>query len=123
MLQEIGGQAARLLEATVGEFPAVTPRDLVGVAGVPAIVGLVEMVKWVLPEVPARTYPLFALAFGVGINLALMGYSGAGAVEAVALGVVAALMASGLYSQTKVLKTPSVQGVRRQGVQHERGKE
>lgn len=81
----------------------ITPRDLVGVAGVPAIVGLVELAKWVFPELPARLYPVLALLFGVGINLALLGYSGAGPVEAVAVGVVAALMASGLYSQAKAL--------------------
>ena len=79
-----------------------TARDLVGVAGVPAIVGLVELTKRVFPEVSPRLYPVLALAYGVGINLALLGYSGVGPVEAVAIGVVAALMASGLYSQAKV---------------------
>ncbi len=91
------------LSASAGESLAVTPRDLVGVAGVPAIVGLVELVKRAFPGLAPRLYPALALAFGVALNLALMGYSGAGPVEAVALGLVAALVASGLYSQTKVL--------------------
>jgi hypothetical protein len=84
----------------MGEIGA---RDLVGVAGVPAVVGLVELVKRVFPELSPRLYPVLALAFGVGINLALRGYSGAEPVEAVAVGVVAALMASGLYSQARAM--------------------
>jgi hypothetical protein len=83
----------------MGDF---TARDLIGVAGVPAIVGLVELAKRVFPDLSPRLYPVLALVYGIGINLALLAYSGAGPVEAVAVGIVAALMASGLYSQARV---------------------
>ncbi len=81
----------------------IAPRDLIGAAGVPAIVALVEVVKRTFPELPARWYPLLALLVGIGLNLALSGYSGAGPVEAAAVGLIAGLAASGLYSQAKVV--------------------
>lgn len=80
---------------------ALSARDLIGLAGVPVVVGLVEVMKGLWPGLSARFYPLLALVFGVGINLGLMGYSGLQPTESVAVGVVVALMASGLYSQAK----------------------
>jgi hypothetical protein len=81
----------------------MAPRDLVGAAGVPAIVALVELVKRTFPELPARGLPCLALLFGIGLNLALSGYSGTSPVEAASIGLIAGLAASGLYSQAKVV--------------------
>ena len=86
-----------------GESGAITPRDLVGVAGVPVVVGMVELTKRVFPDLTPRLYPVLALAFGVALNLALLGYSGAEPIEAIVVGLVTALLASGLYSQVKAL--------------------
>jgi hypothetical protein len=81
----------------------ITPRDLIGVAGVPAIVALVELVKRTFPAISPRIYPGLALLFGIGLNLALRGYSEASPLEAVSIGLIAGLVASGLYSQAKVV--------------------
>lgn len=81
----------------------IASRDLIGAAGVPAIVALVELVKRTFPELPARAYPLLALLLGIGLNLALSGYSGTSPVEAASVGLIAGLAASGLYSQAKVV--------------------
>jgi hypothetical protein len=81
----------------------IVPRDLIGAAGVPAIVALVELVKRTFPELPARACPGLALLFGIGLNLALCGYSGTSPLEAASIGLIASLAASGLYSQAKVV--------------------
>ena len=81
----------------------ISPRDLVGVAGVPAVVALVELVKRAFPDMSPRIYPGLALLFGIGLNLALIGYSGTSPLEAVATGLIVGLIASGLYSQAKVV--------------------
>jgi len=78
-------------------------RDLIGAAGVPAIVALVELMKRTFPELPARAHPGLALLFGIGLNLALSGYSGTSLVEAASIGLIAGLAASGLYSQAKAV--------------------
>ena len=80
----------------------VSVRDMVGIAGVPVIVALVELVKLVFPGLEPRYYPLVAIGWGLLVNLGLMGYSGAAPIEAAAVGILAALAASGLYSQAKV---------------------
>jgi len=76
----------------------MTPQDLVGLAGVPAIVALTQVVKGLWPKLPARFFPLVAIAFGLLINLGLMPLTNARPLEAIAYGVIAALAASGLYS-------------------------
>jgi len=87
----------------VGWAVAISPGELIGIGGVPVIVGLVEVVKRAWPRLPARFYPVLALAFGVAVNLALRSYSGAEVTEALLAGIVAALVASGLYSQARAL--------------------
>ena len=78
-------------------------RELVGLAGVPVIVALVEVVKKVKPDMADGWYPLCALAFGIGLNVLLGWKLGVDPVVAVVTGLVAGLAASGLYSQTKAV--------------------
>ena len=51
-------------------------QDLIGLAGIPVIVALVELVKLTFPDLPSRWYPLVALAWGLIVNLSLMPLSG-----------------------------------------------
>jgi len=81
----------------VGEF--------LGMAGVPLIVALTEMIKRVFPEVSPRWYPVIAVMIGMTLNL-LGTYVGGGAgpvaaVNAMLAGLAAGLAAVGLYSGTK----------------------
>lgn len=78
-------------------------RELFGIAGVPVIVALVEVVKRVRPEVADGWYPLFALGFGIGLNLLLGWKLGTDPVVAGVTGLVAGLAASGLYSQARAV--------------------
>ncbi|MBI4318716.1 MAG: hypothetical protein HY675_09515 [Chloroflexi bacterium] len=77
-------------------------RELIGMAGVPVIVALVEVVKRVGPEVPERTYPVWALVFGIGLNVLVGWQLGVDPMVSALTGIVAGLAASGLYSQAKV---------------------
>jgi hypothetical protein len=82
----------------VGEF--------LGMAGVPLIVALTEMIKRVFPEVSPRWYPMIAVMIGMTLNLLGTYVGGAGpvaAVNALLAGLVAGLAAVGLYSGTKAL--------------------
>lgn len=79
--------------------------ELMGLAGVPLIVALIEAVKRGFPEVSPRWYPASAIAIGMTVNL-LGAYIGGGAdqvaaVNAMVAGLVADLAAEGLYSGTK----------------------
>lgn len=71
-------------------------REFIGLAGVPVIVGLVEVGKlWVKDS---RWYPVMALACGVGLNVAVALILGRPVPEGILTGVVAGLAAGGLYS-------------------------
>jgi hypothetical protein len=75
---------------------AVDVGEFIGLAGVPVIVGLVEVGKlWVKDS---RWYPLMALACGVSLNVGAALILGRPVPEGVLTGVVAGLAASGLYS-------------------------
>ena len=76
-------------------------KDLVGLAGVPFVVALTEAVKAVWPGLPARFYPLVAIAWGLGLNLLAAYAIGVLPVEAALEGLVAGLAAAGLYSATR----------------------
>lgn len=76
-------------------------KDLVGLAGVPFVVALTEGVKVVAPELPARFYPLVAVAWGLLLNLLAAQVLGVAPVEAALEGVAAGLAAAGLYSATR----------------------
>ena len=78
-------------------------REVFGVAGVPVIVGLVEVVKRLWPEAPAGVWALFALAFGVLLNVVVGQALGVELVVTLVTGVVAGLAASGLYSGGKAV--------------------
>ncbi|MCL4535917.1 MAG: hypothetical protein M1370_12255 [Bacteroidetes bacterium] len=78
-------------------------QDLIGLAGVPLIIALVEGVKRVFPGLEPRWYPLVALACGEALNLALGLSQGQDWRAALVLGLVAGLAASGLYSGGKAL--------------------
>ncbi len=49
----------------------MSPEDLkafIGIAGAPLVVALVELVKWVIPGIPARFWPTIALLWAVALN-------------------------------------------------------
>ena len=76
--------------------------DFVGLAAVPVIIGLVEIVKrWIADD---RWYPLIALLLGVAINAAIAYQTGTDYLLAVLIGIVAGLAASGLYSSGKTFR-------------------
>ena len=75
-------------------------KSLVGLGGVPFILALTQLFKpWVKDT---RVYPFISAAWGLAINVALALAMGAAdrvsMIEAVFLGVMAGLAASGLYS-------------------------
>ena len=70
--------------------------DFVGLAAIPYIVGLVELVKPFVAD--KRLYPLIAVAFGITLNEVLAWQLGNGYALATLLGVATGLAASGLYS-------------------------
>ncbi|MDA8218458.1 MAG: hypothetical protein M0Z94_12665 [Dehalococcoidales bacterium] len=76
-------------------------KDLVGLAGVPFVVALTEAVKVVVPELPARCYPLVAIAWALALNLLAAYALGVPPLEAAVEGLAAGLAAAGLYSATK----------------------
>jgi hypothetical protein len=71
---------------------------LLGLAGVPLIVALTEATKRSLPGLAPRWWPLVALAWSLLLNAGLGAYLGRDPVIGAATGLVAALVASGLYS-------------------------
>lgn len=77
--------------------------EMIGLAGVPLVVALVEAMKRAWPELEPRWYPLVALFWGVALNLALALMLGYELGPALLLGVVAGLAASGLYSGSKAV--------------------
>lgn len=79
-------------------------REFIGLAGVPVIVGLVEVAKlWVKDS---RWYPLLALGFGIGLNVGVALSLGRPGPEGVLMGIVAGLAASGLYSGVRAGLAP-----------------
>ena len=77
--------------------------DFVGLAAVPVIIGLVEIVKrWIADD---RWYPLIALVLGMAINAAIAYQTAGNYLLAVLIGVVAGLAASGLYSGQKTVRS------------------
>jgi hypothetical protein len=75
--------------------------DLIGLAGAPLVVALVELVKRTCPELEPRWYPLAAVLWGEALNLGLAVTLGQDWRMALLLGLVAGLAASGLYSGGK----------------------
>jgi hypothetical protein len=80
--------------------------DFVGMAGVPLIVALIEMIKRVFPEISPRWYPVIAVLIGGILNVVgayAGGAAGPAAANALLAGLVAGLAAVGLYSGTKAV--------------------
>ena len=76
----------------------VQAASLFGVAGVPLVLALVEVLKRAF-DPPPRWTPLLSLAVGIGLNLSLgMGLLHLAPGDALLSGVVVGLAASGLYS-------------------------
>ncbi len=75
--------------------------DFWGLAGLPFVMALVQVVKAYVDD--KRAYPLVAMAFGIAINLAVGFQTGVSPLLAVLLGVVVGLAASGLYSSGKAI--------------------
>ena len=76
---------------------------VLGFAGVPVIVALTEFTKVVLADLPPRWYPAAALGWGLLLNAGLGGYLGADPILGAVSGVLAGLMAVGLYSGGKAI--------------------
>lgn len=74
------------------------PLSLVGLAGAPVVVALVQLVKTSWPDLPTRWFPLFSLFFSVALNLAVALVVSSSLPIAALLGLVTGLAASGFYS-------------------------
>ncbi len=78
-------------------------KELIGLAGVPLVVALTQLVKALAPELPARFHPLVALAWALALNLLLARAMDLPWPEMVVEGVIAGLAAAGLYSAGKAV--------------------
>ena len=76
--------------------------DLVGLAGAPLVLALVQLVRVTFPALPTRFLPALTLVVAIGLNLGLSTATGAGWVSVVLVGMVTGLTASGLYSHAVV---------------------
>lgn len=76
-------------------------KDLIGLAGVPFVVALVEATKATFPELDKRFYAPVAVAWGLALNLLAAAVLGLPYVEGAVEGVAAGLAAAGLYSAAK----------------------
>jgi hypothetical protein len=85
----------------------MNPNEVIGLAGVPVIVALVEVGKRAWPEMPERLYPLACLVVALVLNLGLGLHFGADVITALITGLIAGLAASGLYSQAKAMLEPA----------------
>jgi hypothetical protein len=75
--------------------------DFIGLAGIPIIVGLIQVVKpWISDS---RLLPPIALALGIAINVGIAFATGGNVGLSVLIGVVVGLASSGLYSQGRAL--------------------
>ncbi|GIW09055.1 MAG: hypothetical protein KatS3mg061_0112 [Dehalococcoidia bacterium] len=78
-------------------------QELIGLAGVPVIVALVQLVKpWVSDS---RWHPWLAVGWGVGLNLAAGVLLGNDPARTVLTGLVAGLAAAGLYDSGRAVFT------------------
>src|SRR5258708_2497666 len=76
----------------------VDPVSFVGLAGVPLIVALVQVVKGTFPQLATHYLPLVTIGVAIALNVGLALLIGSGLGLAVLVGLVAAVSASGLYS-------------------------
>lgn len=85
----------------------VDPRAFYGLAGVPIVVALVQVIKAAAPTLGARWYPAVTLFVAVVFNVGLAAAMGSDPILAVLVGLVVGLAASGLYSHVVALAAPS----------------
>ncbi|MFN8533270.1 MAG: hypothetical protein U0556_06965 [Dehalococcoidia bacterium] len=76
-------------------------QDLIGLAGVPVIVALVQVFKPFVAD--SRFYPPIALGMGLLLNLGAAFLLDADPQRAALAGIVAGLAAAGLYDQGRAL--------------------
>ena len=79
-------------------------RELFGLAGVPFIVALVELVKRSFPGLHGEVFAPLAVFFGIVMNGAVGYYLEVEPFPAIMTGIVAGLAASGLYSGGKAMR-------------------
>lgn len=75
--------------------------ELIGLAGVPVVIGLVQVAKPFIAD--SRFYPLLALGLALALNLAAAFVLDGDPRRAVFAGLVAGLAAAGLYDHGKAL--------------------
>jgi hypothetical protein len=76
----------------------IDPVSLVGIAGAPLVIALVQLVRVTEPDLPSRYVPALTLFMAIGLNLFLAGLIGTPIALALLVGLVTGLTASGLYS-------------------------
>lgn len=77
--------------------------QVVGLAGAPVVVGLTALVRQVWPGLPGRYRPLVAIGWALLLNIGAPVVLGQSVVGALLTRVVTGLVASGRYSQGRVL--------------------
>ena len=76
-------------------------QDVIGLAGVPVVIGLVQVIKPFVAD--SRFYPPIAVAVAVALNLSAAFLLDGDPRRAAFAGVIAGLAAAGLYDQGKAL--------------------
>lgn len=82
---------------------SISFNTVVGVGGMAIVVALVEATKKVFPNAPTKVYPIYSLFWSMLLNVGIAIYTHADIGLAVIIGLVVALMASGLYSGGRTL--------------------
>lgn len=77
------------------------PKGLIGIGGIPFIQALVAAFKTMFPTFPAQYLIGVAISFGMVLNAALAYFMHLPYWEAILVGIVAGLMASGAYTAGK----------------------
>lgn len=77
----------------------IDPMSVVGIAGAPLVIALVQLVRVTEPELPSRYVPALTLLLALLFNLFLATLVGTPLALALLVGLVTGLTASGLYSQ------------------------
>jgi hypothetical protein len=73
--------------------------DFIGLAGIPVIVGLIQVAKPFITD--TRLLPPIALVLGVAVNVGIAAATAGNIGLSVLIGIVVGLAASGLYSQSR----------------------
>jgi hypothetical protein len=79
----------------------MNPNDFIGLAGVPFLVFLVEAIKKMFPDLPARFLPAVSMATGVVLNIGLALLLAADWRTAAFVGMIAGAVASGTFAYGK----------------------